>query len=698
MDYETRRLKITLWIVVAILMASIAGVSLFFFLKTHTPIEKPNRVNVGTRIDRSGTFLLKPPGSSAGDNFADDYTSDGVSYWGGRSYTGWDGDGTSTSPYLITYAGQLAGLSASVNSGTTYAGKYFKLVNDMNMQALADFGIATLTFTPIGNSSHSFQGNFDGDGHTISNLHISETSSYSGLFGYIRTNNSSVKISNINIEVLFQQTNYTCEYFGTLVAYSVGTSQNNVIIDNCKVTTASASTTFLFSGNGDEYTGVAGGLVGYAGYTNFNDCSVSSMYTIVQKSSFAKNMGGLVGILLNGKVTGCQSSMDVTGVCQFTGVAGLISSATKSTINNCYIVLNYSTSGDMGSPAYYGVIGTSNNTSIYNCLIQGTINTPREPVMVCAISEDALNECKNVIFNADLNITKVKPRFSTVSTSSSSSSQFLYNSTKINSTNANVSSDTGATTDVNMKLSSTYADWTDFDTYWIINNNINSGYPMLKKFIEVAKVTGFEGDGTENSPYLVKTHQDLLGLASYYNDNYMFVHEIYWKLANDIDISRDANNALIHFTPICYAKEFDGYFDGNGKTISGLLIDKQYEYTGLFGTIGANHWVKNLTVKGKIYWDQAYAVGGVAGRVMADGYLQDCKFEGDIIGLLNTKPSTECNGVVGKYELNGAVDCTATYTDLKYAKIGGTTDAPTYTYYLYDWAQLTTSLYNKKVG
>ena len=55
------------------------------------------------------------------------------------------------------------------------------------------------------------------------------------------------------------------------------------------------------------------------------------------------------------------------------------------------------------------------------------------------------------------------------------------------------------------------------------------------------------------------------------------------------------------------------------------------------------------------------------------------------------------SGVIGKYEINGAIDCTATYTDLKYAKIGDTAESPTYTYYLYDWAQMTTYLYNKKV-
>ena len=308
------------------------------------------------------------------------------------------------------------------------------------------------------------------------------------------------------------------------------------------------------------------------------------------------------------------------------------------------------------------------------------------------------NYSKYNISNGTINASSKFYMAGGVDTSATSTAKVVYNKDRFSVTGASSVNTVGATSDADMQLRSTYTDWADFDTYWVINENINSGYPMLKKFIEVAKVTGFEGSGTENSPYLVKTHQELLSVANYYNNNNNIENDVYWKLANDIVVSKDANNAFIHFTPICYAKEFDGYFDGNGKTISGLLIDNQYEYTGLFGTIGANHWVKNLTVKGDIYWDQAYAVGGVAGRVMDGGYLQNCKFDGNIIGVLNTKQSTETNGVIGKYGINGAIDCTATYTDLKYAKIGGTTDAPTYTYYLYDWARITTSLYNKKVG
>ena len=149
MDYETKRLRIVMWTVVALLILSIVGASLLFILKMHPSTPTPNQVNVGERISRA--------------SFKSTLTNADV--WDRTSTTDWTGNGTSTSPYLITRASQLAGLSTKVNAGTTYAGKYFKL--DINLDMHGD----TLTFTPIGSSaSKSFQGNLDGDGHT--NLHI----------------------------------------------------------------------------------------------------------------------------------------------------------------------------------------------------------------------------------------------------------------------------------------------------------------------------------------------------------------------------------------------------------------------------------------------------------------------------------------------------------------------------------------------
>ena len=90
---------------------------------------------------------------------------DGTPYYA-DSYE--SGDGSKDNPYLIGNDMQLAKLAHDVNNGESFSGKYFKLTKDIDLsQAL---------WTPIGVTNPStkrfFNGKFDGDGHTISNMHI----------------------------------------------------------------------------------------------------------------------------------------------------------------------------------------------------------------------------------------------------------------------------------------------------------------------------------------------------------------------------------------------------------------------------------------------------------------------------------------------------------------------------------------------
>lgn len=105
------------------------------------------------------------------------------------------GDGNEATPYLISSGAELAYLAKGVNDGSiTTSDKYFKLTNDIDLNDQA--------WTPIGRRGYSFQGNFDGDNHTISNLYISKEAAhdYAGLFGYYSFT-SDVTIKNLGITV-----------------------------------------------------------------------------------------------------------------------------------------------------------------------------------------------------------------------------------------------------------------------------------------------------------------------------------------------------------------------------------------------------------------------------------------------------------------------------------------------------------------
>lgn len=109
------------------------------------------------------------------------------------------------------------------------------------------------------------------------------------------------------------------------------------------------------------------------------------------------------------------------------------------------------------------------------------------------------------------------------------------------------------------------------------------------------------GAGTEKSPYLITSADELFEVRSDMN--------AYYKLVNDIDLGTwlDEENPQYGWNPIgSFTTPFKGHFDGNKKSISGMYINRDTETgVGLFGCI-LNAEIKNLslvnpTVKGDNY-------------------------------------------------------------------------------------------------
>ena len=137
------------------------------------------------------------------------------------------GDGSQESPYLITNGAELAYLSSLVNSGESERGKYFKLVDSINL--------GSYSWTPIGNGdSHRFQGCFDGNNLRIDGLKIEnreniegDSSVYYGLFG----NALGAVIENLTVqgEIISHSISQKNVFVGGIVGYNrVGTVQNCV--------------------------------------------------------------------------------------------------------------------------------------------------------------------------------------------------------------------------------------------------------------------------------------------------------------------------------------------------------------------------------------------------------------------------------------------------------------------------------------
>lgn len=94
------------------------------------------------------------------------------------------GAGTVDDPYKISTGAELAYLAEKVNGGESYSGEYFKLTNDIRLNE-QDVPTGGNSWTPIGNGfDESFSGIFDGAGHVIRGLYISDAA-FPGLFGMV---------------------------------------------------------------------------------------------------------------------------------------------------------------------------------------------------------------------------------------------------------------------------------------------------------------------------------------------------------------------------------------------------------------------------------------------------------------------------------------------------------------------------------
>ena len=217
--------------------------------------------------------------------------------WNGGVDTTWAVEGKTE--YVLTTAEQLAGLTELVKNGNDFAGKTIKLD--------ADLDLAGKKWTPIGDSeSNAFEGNFDGQGHTISNLTITNPEgNENALFGCI-ANNEITGITVKNVDV----TGYTES--AAIVGYAEGST-----ISDCHVRGAISIV------NNYAYTG---GIVAH-GYVNIENCSVIADGTGVIKSATRNAVGGIAGWMWEGnyKISGCEvANLEITGWTNVGCISGFI--------------------------------------------------------------------------------------------------------------------------------------------------------------------------------------------------------------------------------------------------------------------------------------------------------------------------------------------------------------------------------------
>ena len=293
---------------------------------------------------------------------------------------GYSGTGTAEDPYLIESIEDLVKFSNEVKEGEEFEGKVFKLAQNLDFENPKSYIDATRTdlvsgtelltamttgtgFYPIGQKNNPFSGTFDGQGHSIYNLHQSQNISNLGLFGYVY--NGTVKNISVTGNVSAEGANDTYQVGGVIGQMIADT---DVVIENCS---------FNGTVKGFSKVGNVVGLVDTDYNVNIKNC------TAMGNVDGTTQIGGVAGVVQGNKLTmkDCinRAKITISGNARAGGIVSY-TSVGEIDVSNCH------NSGEISSTAgnsneIAGIIGQSSmndgegaaTVTIKNCTNSGVI-------------------------------------------------------------------------------------------------------------------------------------------------------------------------------------------------------------------------------------------------------------------------------------------------------------------------------------
>ena len=256
----------------------------------------------------------------------------------------------------------------NINNGETYSGKTVVLLTDISTSGASEH----IDFSPAGDSSHPFEGIFDGNGYTLSILYIDNDDNKDNI-GFIGYNKGTIK--NLRVRNMYMNTaRYggiicgindglieNCSTLGvmsyitnpTYSIYNGGiTGSNNGTIRKCLVNAQISSPSDgggMSGGIAGENTGeiiscrTAGTISGYeaggvVGYNYVLGSSITRCVNCANINSTSSQTGGIVGFAYRGELQNCLN-MGSGASC------GIIGNCTYATADNCYYASDYNSSG-----------------------------------------------------------------------------------------------------------------------------------------------------------------------------------------------------------------------------------------------------------------------------------------------------------------------------------------------------------------
>lgn len=531
------------------------------------------------------------------------------------------GNGSSSSPYLISSVRDLQLLSGYTAVDSGYANAYYKQTADINLSSVSDFtpiGVSpAIGATPSGGTA--FTGTYDGNGYTISNLTINSSSEYGqALFGY---NTGTIKGVTLNGGSVSGQ-----YYVGGIVGLNTGT-----VIDcvnyNCAISSI----------------GAAGGIVG----VNYGGTIQQCLNFGAVSSSGSKQTYHAAG----------QSRGDGT---QFGGIAGLVTGS--GIITECANYANLSISSRHAG----GIVGwAETGTTISYCINGGTITSSGDRAATISCMNYTSNISYTYNFGSAVSSHDAGNTFANYGSPAGKANSFTNCYDDANGAKSNYLSGTPA-------------------NYYVSDAIYNSGIPYLKNTRYTDFVTPVYNERDLVNGTVSSTHNPkgtaISSWTEFYNvfRNTSSAHTVSSNYYLTQDIS--APNGWYPIVGTHGMVTLSGVFDGNGHTITLNPIATSWVRittnarlnTGLIVDVLDGGTIKNLNVvfsSNTNYWGDAQdnssvcSFGGVVGLMRGSSSLYNCSItyeEGSCIRYhTNTKSYNAMGGVVGRVTDTPTItDCT----------------------------------------
>lgn len=286
----------------------------------------------------------------------------------------------------ISTADELISFRDTVNSNLNYSSnKIFKLTNDIDLGGIEWVPIGYNSTYKIGDDLNvlgecAFKGIFDGQGHTVSNFKMTDTScKCMGFFGTVFLGEvRNFNISDAYIDFNGKNSSQLPEFTGLLSAFS-----NYAVISNCTVSgDITVTNTSVFDNSAILYTGAVSGI----GLAQIDNCSYSGNISV--NTLIPAYVGGILGYAsesasdydFTGRISDCTVNANIN-VCSVSGVSsgGIIGrdSFDFSDISNCSysdkssitVTHTYSTENPTSAPIYVGGIAGINRSELSSCYV-----------------------------------------------------------------------------------------------------------------------------------------------------------------------------------------------------------------------------------------------------------------------------------------------------------------------------------------